>query len=98
MRVGVAGGDGRVSITVHDAGIGIPSHEQQAVFGRFVRGEQATRLGIKGTGLGLALVSQIVRAHQGSIEVESLPGSGSTFRMTFPALDWSGMALMARHS
>jgi signal transduction histidine kinase len=98
VRVGVAGADGRVSITVEDAGIGIPAHEQQAVFGRFVRGEQAARLGIRGTGLGLALVSQIVRAHGGSIEVESVPGSGSTFRMTFPALDWSGVALMERHT
>ena len=98
VSVGVAGADGRVSITVQDAGIGIPAHEQQAVFGRFVRGEQAARLGIKGTGLGLALVSQIVAAHGGSVDVESFPGSGSTFRMTLPALDWNGMALMERRT
>jgi two-component system, OmpR family, phosphate regulon sensor histidine kinase PhoR len=61
-----------------------PVLEQSDIFRRFVRGEQASRLGIKGTGLGLAMVSHIVRAHSGAIELESEAGVGSTFRMVLP--------------
>ena len=74
-----------VAISVRDGGLGIPAHEQNAIFGRFVRGEKASRLGIKGTGLGLATVSHIVEAHGGTIELESEEGVGSTFRLVFPA-------------
>ena len=51
---------------------------------KFQRGEQARRLGIKGTGIGLAMVDHIVRAHQGRVEVESEPGEGSTFTIVLP--------------
>ena len=73
-----------VCIAVRDTGIGIPRGEQRDIFGKFVRGAQARALGIKGTGLGLALVTHIVRAHGGSIELESEEGVGSTFRVVFP--------------
>lgn len=73
-----------VAIAVRDEGLGIPPHERKEIFGKFVRGEQARKLGIKGTGLGLALVSHIVKAHGGSIEVESEEGRGTTFRVVLP--------------
>ena len=73
-----------IAISVQDHGLGIPRREQSEIFGRFVRGEQATKLGIKGTGLGLAIVSHVVRAHGGFIEMESEEGAGSTFRLVFP--------------
>jgi signal transduction histidine kinase len=73
-----------VAIAVQDHGLGIPRREQGEIFRRFVRGEQASRLGIKGTGLGLAMVSHIVEAHGGAIELESEEGAGSTFRLVFP--------------
>jgi signal transduction histidine kinase len=74
-----------VGICVADEGIGIPSHERGEIFAKFVRGEQAGRLGIKGTGVGLAIVTHIMRAHGGSVELESTPGRGSTFRLVLPA-------------
>jgi signal transduction histidine kinase len=51
-----------VSIAVRDRGIGIPAHEQREIFQRFVRGAESKARRIKGTGIGLALVQQIVRA------------------------------------
>jgi signal transduction histidine kinase len=74
-----------VAISVCDRGIGIPPRERKEIFRRFVRGAQATRLGIKGTGLGLAMVSHIVQAHGGAIELESHEGAGSTFTLVLPS-------------
>jgi two-component system, OmpR family, phosphate regulon sensor histidine kinase PhoR len=75
-----------VGISVTDRGLGIPTDERRAIFGRFVRGATATRLGIKGTGLGLALVTHIMTAHGGSVEVDSLEGTGSTFTIRLPTI------------
>jgi signal transduction histidine kinase len=74
-----------IGICVKDHGMGIPAHERHEVFRKFVRGEKASKLGIKGTGLGLAMVSHIVEAHGGTIELETEEGVGSTFRMVLPA-------------
>ena len=49
-----------------------------------MRGAEASRLGIKGTGLGLAMVAHIVQAHGGAIELESHEGIGSTFTLVLP--------------
>jgi len=74
-----------VTIAVRDRGLGIPAHEQAAVFRKFQRGGQAVQLGIKGTGIGLAMVDHIVKAHHGRVELQSEPGQGSTFRLILPA-------------
>jgi two-component system phosphate regulon sensor histidine kinase PhoR len=74
-----------VTIAVRDRGLGIPAHEQAAVFRKFQRGGEAVRLGIKGTGIGLAMVDHIVKAHHGRVELQSEPGQGSTFRLILPA-------------
>jgi signal transduction histidine kinase len=76
--------DSDVTIAVTDRGIGIPADERLVIFGKFQRGIEARSLGIKGTGLGLTMVDQIVRAHHGRVEVESEPGEGSTFRIHLP--------------
>lgn len=76
---------GGVVIAVRDHGIGIPRHERKAIFRKFTRGEKAKQLGIKGTGLGLAMVSNIINAHGGTIELESAEGNGSTFRLILPS-------------
>ena len=73
-----------LAIAVRDYGLGILPREQKEVFRQFVRGQKVSRMGIKGTGLGLAMVNHIVRAHGGTIELESKEGVGSTFRMVLP--------------
>jgi len=73
-----------IAISVRDEGLGVPTRERKEIFGRFVRGETASRLGIKGTGLGLAMVSHIVEAHGGAIELVSEEGVGSTFTIVLP--------------
>ena len=76
---------GYVALSVADKGLGIPAEEREAIFGRFIRGAEAGRLGIKGTGLGLALVTHIVAAHHGRLELESTVGEGSRFTILLPA-------------
>src|SRR5262249_52073952 len=73
-----------VWIGVHDFGRGIPAHEQRRIFDKFVRGEAAKSGGIKGTGIGLAMVRHIVKAHRGTVEVSSAPAAGSTFTIVLP--------------
>jgi len=76
-----------VRVRVRDEGPGIPAREQKRIFTRFYRGTGVTRAGIKGTGLGLATVLHLVRAHRGRVQVESAPGAGSTFTIQLPIAD-----------
>ena len=71
--------DERCLITVRDHGLGIPADEQPHVFARFVRGAESKARRIRGTGIGLAMVHQIARAHGGDVRLESEPGRGSCF-------------------
>jgi two-component system phosphate regulon sensor histidine kinase PhoR len=71
-------------ITVEDRGAGITKQEQRDVFRKFVRGTAAHTLNVKGTGIGLAMVDQIVKAHGGRLELLSEPGRGSRFTMWLP--------------
>lgn len=73
-----------VAISVRDRGIGIAPHEQREVFQKFVRGHAAKKAGIKGTGIGLSMVSQIVEACGGRIRLRSSEGEGSTFTILIP--------------
>lgn len=75
---------GYVSILVKDFGPGIPANEHQRVFQPFYRvGNELTRTAT-GSGLGLALVKEHVKAHGGRVELESTPGGGATFRLVLP--------------
>jgi signal transduction histidine kinase len=66
---------------VRDTGVGIPSEALPYVFERFYRVDQSGSA--EGSGLGLAMVARIVEAHGWEIHVESHPGRGSTFTVTF---------------
>jgi signal transduction histidine kinase len=71
-------------IRVRDRGLGIALSEHKEIFQKFVRGSNARSEQIKGTGIGLAMVQQIVQAHQGEVRVESHPDQGSTFALRLP--------------
>ncbi len=71
-------------LTVADTGTGIPAEELPRLFDRFHRVQGAQGRTFEGTGIGLALVQEMVRLHRGSIHVESEPGLGSTFRVLLP--------------
>jgi signal transduction histidine kinase len=72
------------AIRVHDQGAGIHAAERKIIFKKFVRGSAAAQGNVKGTGVGLAIVDHIVKAHRGSIHVASEPGRGSTFTLHMP--------------
>lgn len=86
VNVRAYAGDGLVTIAVQDQGIGIKEEERDRVFERFYRGGDALTRSVKGSGLGLTLVEQIVQAHHGSVRVDSQVGRGSTFSITLPAM------------
>jgi hypothetical protein len=73
-----------VESVVRDDGMGIPASEQRVIFQKFVQGRGAIAANVKGTGVGLAMVSHIMRAHGGGIRVDSTPGEGSTFTLRLP--------------
>jgi signal transduction histidine kinase len=75
----------QVAIRVQDQGVGISPSEKDRILRKFVRGSSAKTYGVKGTGIGLAMVKHIVDAHCGKIVVESESGKGSTFTILLPA-------------
>lgn len=74
-----------VEIAVRDSGPGIPRAEQARIFERFYRMEKSRSREAGGTGLGLAIVKHIAQQAGGSVRVESEPGKGATFTLSFPA-------------
>ena len=83
--VSIATLDHRATITVEDAGPGVPAGERSKIFERFYRGRTATRRNEQtGSGLGLALVAENVRAHNGRVWVEDRTGGGSRFVVSLP--------------
>lgn len=81
--------NGWVRIEVQDTGIGIPESEIQRIFQRFYQVDGSVTRSYGGTGLGLALVREIVELHRGEMEVESEEGAGSLFVIKLPVLSQS---------
>ena len=77
--------DDDLELVVADTGTGIPPSELPRLFERFHRVEGAKGRTYEGSGIGLALVQELVRLHGGNVTVESEYGSGSTFRVRIPA-------------
>ena len=75
---------GDAIIEIRDSGPGIPASDQQRVFERFYRVDQARSTDTGGTGLGLAIARWAVEASGGRIELESVPGQGTLFRVVLP--------------
>lgn len=78
--------NGSVAVSVTDKGDGIPKKSQKLIFEKFYRVEGDLTVKTKGHGLGLAIVKNLVEMNGGNISLESTPGKGSTFTITFPVL------------
>lgn len=85
VRVSVREEDGLAVLEVTDSGIGIAPDDLKLIFNRFWRGERSRSRATGGAGIGLAIVRELVRAHDGRIEVDSVPGRGSRFRVLLTA-------------
>jgi len=86
VGVGVKAVDDIVEIAVTDRGIGISEGDQERVFERFYRADQARSRRTGGTGLGLAIVKHAVQRHGGEVRLWSRPGRGSTFTIRLPLI------------
>ena len=81
-------GEGQIYVTVEDHGIGISPNTRPRIFDRFYHLEKHEGELFGGIGLGLAITRQVIKQHQGTLEVESELGKGSTFTMCLPV--WQG--------
>ena len=86
IRVTAMRGADGVVIAVSDDGPGISAQQREHIFERFVRGEAGLTQRVSGSGLGLAISKSLVELHGGSLDVDSVPGQGSTFRIVLPAI------------
>ena len=85
IEVEAHGYGGGVAVAVTDNGPGIPAEQLEHIFERFTRGDAGLTQRVGGTGLGLAISKSLVELHGGTIEVDSTPGEGSSFRFRLPA-------------
>jgi signal transduction histidine kinase len=74
----------RIALEVTDQGVGIHPEDLPHIFERFYRGQQVSQSAIPGTGLGLAVVKEIMDLHEGTIDIETKLGEGTTMRVWFP--------------
>ena len=72
--------DDQLIVQVADTGLGVPIEEQEKIFQPFYRGAHGRRI-VQGMGLGLSIAQDIVTAHGGEIELQSVPGAGSRFTL-----------------
>lgn len=87
VRLRVAGEGRDAVLEVVDTGIGIAPGDLRHIFTRFWRGDRSRSRATGGAGIGLAIVRELVRAHDGRIDVDSAPGEGSRFRVVLPAVE-----------
>ncbi|HJU37238.1 MAG TPA: ATP-binding protein [Gaiellaceae bacterium] len=85
VAVELAGGHGRVRLTVRDRGLGIPPGEQERIFEKFYRLDPALTRGVGGSGLGLFISRELVSRMGGSLSVRSQTGEGAAFVVDLPA-------------
>ena len=86
VTLSVAHADSEAVLDVVDTGIGIAPDDLRLIFTRFWRSDRSRSRVTGGTGIGLAIVRELVRAHDGRIDVDSAPGKGSRFHVALPAL------------
>jgi len=84
IAVGLTGSDDSAVAEFRDTGIGISAVDLPNIFDRFYRADKARSREFGGVGLGLSIAWWVAEAHRGSIEVQSIPGAGSVFRVRLP--------------
>lgn len=84
IELGIWSEKGKVILECRDHGSGIPESERKTIFEQFYRGANASET--RGVGLGLFLVSETMKAHNGTVELQTEPGKGSSFKLVFPAI------------
>ena len=84
IRIAVRADDGQAVVTVADTGIGVPGQEIPRVFERFHRIENARARSNEGSGIGLALVQELIQLHGGTITASSIEGEGTAFTVRLP--------------
>jgi signal transduction histidine kinase len=102
IEVSADADDSSVRMCVVDHGLGIGPDELPHIFKPFYRGRRAMDAQLRGTGVGLSVVRHVIDAHEGTIEVESRPGEGTTVRVRLPlataAMMQSSESTLARPS
>ncbi|MGW6442724.1 SpoIIE family protein phosphatase [Lentzea sp. NPDC055074] len=84
VGIAVREGDGKAVVTVSDTGVGVPRHEIPRLFERFHRIENSWSRSTEGSGIGLALVQELVHLHGGTIRADSVEGEGTSFTIELP--------------
>jgi two-component system OmpR family sensor kinase len=85
ITISIDSTENETALSVHDTGPGLDTAMQEKIFERFYRADPSrARTSGEGSGLGLSIVDAIMKAHGGSVSVESTPGMGSTFTLHFP--------------
>ena len=87
-----------ITISVKDEGIGIPQNEQKTIFNRFIQSTKNNRNEYSGSGIGLDLVFNLVKAHGGVVELTSTEGLGSEFRIKMPIVKVEDSMKKDKHS
>ena len=84
VEISVRNLEGEVELKVSDTGIGIPEESRERSFERFYRVDKSRSKAVGGTGLGLSIVKHAALVHRATIDIDSEPGSGTSFTLHFP--------------
>lgn len=98
IAVSIARHATNLKVEVADQGIGIPAREMPMIFRRFYRAENSSEANVKGTGIGLAVAKGIVESHNGTIEISSEEGQGTTVTLILPLANKTTLESESEHA
>ena len=86
VNVTITAGEDKMTVSIRDYGVGIPSADQPRIFERFYRVLDSGEKKVSGLGMGLYIVHEIIQQHSGQVWLESTEGEGSVFYVSLPTL------------